>query len=68
MVTSHFLQSGVATINLVAFVCGFDDYNGVNANYNVPKMQKTFFSHIVHFPSYCFQAVELLGSRVIKIH
>ncbi len=51
--------------NLVAFVCGFDDYNGVDASYNVPKMKKTFFSHIVHFPSYFFQAKRLLGSWVI---
>jgi hypothetical protein len=29
--------------NLVAFVCGFDDYDGVNASYNVPKMQKHFY-------------------------
>jgi hypothetical protein len=48
--------------NLVAFVCAFDDYNGVNASYNVPNMQKTFVSHIVHFLSYFFQTVRVLGS------
>jgi hypothetical protein len=54
--------------HLVAYVCGFDDYNMVNASYNVPKMQKTFLSHIVHFPLYFFQAMRLLGSWVITIH